>query len=468
MRASDNFGSLTQTVDKSAGALTSYNCIKFPFQGWSPYPHQVLALDAFFKKGIRNQIKCIHRRGGKDALDFNTLQGAALIEPGLYLYLFPEAKQLKKAIWRAVDPTTGQRIIDKIPRQLLAREPNNSDLYCEYKNGAIIQFAGTDNYRGLLGLDAKGALWSEFQDHNPGAYEAISPMLLRHKGFNLINGTCRGKQNHFYHKFHLLEKNPRWFSQYLNIEQTFKHDGSRIFTDEDIELVRAEGISEESIRQEYYCDWDVGMPGAYYSREMERAQLEGRICNFEFNPNALVYTAWDIGYTDSTAIWFYQFNPQGHIDLIYYLEGNEEGPPYYAKQLQDLAYQRGFKYPRLHGGPHDLEHKTFACPRGTLAECADAGIFFEVGPKLPILEGIQAARSLLPYCRFHVEHCALGINALREYKRKWDPINKIYAEKPTKSWANHGADAFRYLAVAQRKHLGSTIHRSPGRYEVFL
>ena len=53
--------------------------------------------------------------------------------------------------------------------------------------------------------------------------------------------------------------------------------------------------------------------GSYYGRLLQQAEEAGRIGTVPVEPNLLVNTAWDLGMSDSTAIWFFQFLPVGHF-----------------------------------------------------------------------------------------------------------------------------------------------------------
>ena len=75
------------------------------------------------------------------------------------------------------------------------------------------------------------------------------------------------------------------------------------------------------------------------------------------------------------------------------------------------------------------------------------GIEFEPVPKLPLADGHQAVRSLLPRCVFDEEACRHGINGLSSYRREWDSRKKRFLDHPVHDWASHPEAAFRYLAV---------------------
>jgi len=368
----------------------------------------------------------------------------ALEKKCLVLYLFPLATQLRKVVWRGIDKE-GVSFLDRIPKQLMARPPNNTELYVELINGSIIQCCGTDNPDALRGMAASVAGWSETQNHHPRAFEIINPMIVQNKGTQIFNGTPMGK-NHFYKMYQSFLKLPEAYVSRLTVDDTFDSMGNPIFSKKEIEFERSKGVSDESIRQEYYCDFNVGQQGAYYTHEMDMAEAENRICMFTYDPALPVFTAWDIGIKDTNSIWFFQQRGK-YIDFINYIEGTDKGIDYWWAQVQDLSIKFGYRY-KNHFGPHDLRHRKGGhSARSTLSLAADMGLHFIIVPNVLRAHGIQSVRAILPECRFHVEHCALGIDALRQYCREYDEVNKVFKPEPKHSWASNGADAFRYFAV---------------------
>ena len=71
--------------------------------------------------------------------------------------------------------------------------------------------------------------------------------------------------------------------------------------------------------------------------------------------------------------------------------------------------------------------------------------------KLGVDDGIQLARELLPRCVFDEQQCEQGIIALESYRNEWNDKLGCWRDSPLHEWASHGADAFRYLAVVERK-----------------
>jgi hypothetical protein len=89
-----------------------------------------------------------------------------------------------------------------------------------------------------------------------------------------------------------------------------------------------------------------------------RAMLaEGRITNLEINKDVRVNTAWDLGVSDSTAIWFIQCVGRERR-LVDYYESCGVGLDHYVQVLQDKRMQHGWTYGD-HYLPHDIVVKEF-------------------------------------------------------------------------------------------------------------
>ena len=81
---------------------------------------------------------------------------------------------------------------------------------------------------------------------------------------------------------------------------------------------------------------------------------------------------------------------------------------------------------------------------------ANLGIIFQVAPKLPVDDGIDAVRNILARCWFDAVKCKRGINSLKNYHKEYDEKNRTYKSHPVHDWASHGADAFRYFAISHQ------------------
>jgi hypothetical protein len=129
--------------------------------------------------------------------------------------------------------------------------------------------------------------------------------------------------------------------------------------------------------------------------------------------------------------------------LIDYYENEGEALPHYIKVLRDRPYVY-----EEHFAPHDIEVRELSSGRTRREIAIDLGIIFTVLPKLAFDEGIEMARDLLPQCWFDAVKCERGIRALMHYQKRYVDKTSSYTKKPLHNWASHGADAFRYLAMA--------------------
>ena len=94
----------------------------------------------------------------------------------------------------------------------------------------------------------------------------------------------------------------------------------------------------------------------------------------------------------------------------------------------------------------------------TRIEVAQAlGIRFRTVPRLhgttggELEEGIHVARMLFARCWFDATRCAAGLEALAQYRREYNQRLNVFKATPVHDVYSHGADAFRYLAVAQQQ-----------------
>ena len=70
--------------------------------------------------------------------------------------------------------------------------------------------------------------------------------------------------------------------------------------------------------------------------------------------------------------------------------------------------------------------------------------------RLTIVDGIHAARSILPKCYFAKPNTKDGLIHLKRYRKEFDEKKGIYKPHPLHDWSSHYADAFRYFAIAFR------------------
>lgn len=402
---------------------------------YTPRDYQLPFLRAM-DNGCKRAVKVWHRRAGKDKTDLNFVVKRAVQHRGYYPYFFPTSAMGRKILWDGMDKS-GFKFIDHIPEQLIANK-NNTEMKVTLRNGSIIQVVGTDNIENV-GVNPIGCIFSEFSLQSQRAWDLTRPILAENGGWAIFNFTPRGK-NHAYDLLKMAKANDKWFAEVLTVDDT------GAISPEAIQEERDSGMSEDMIQQEFYCSFERGQEGSYYGKYMSQALLDGRICGVPFDPAARVITAWDIGVGDSTAIWFCQ-QIGGEIHLIDYYERAGEGLAHYASMLDTKRQENNWIY-QAHYAPHDIEARELNTGLSRKDYARQLGINFTTLPKLRVEDGIEAVRAILPRCWFDERNCAAGIKALENYRKRFDERHNVYSNVPLHDWASHGADAFRYLAVA--------------------
>jgi phage terminase large subunit len=402
-------------------------------------PYQQQMVDYLDAGGLR-AVCCNHRRSGKDVQALSAMYRQACQRVGLYLYFLPVISQAKRVIWHA--KFQGQRLLDAVIPPDAVESKNENDLRLHLRNGSIIWFLGSDNYDRIVGSTAVGLVFSEFALAKPQGWDLLRPILKESKGWACFISTPRGR-NAFHALYEVARSDPTWFCSQLSIHDTGALPASIL------EEERRSGMSPGLINSEYLVSWDAAQVGSVYGDLLEELANRQAITPFELDAGADVYTTWDLGMADSTAIWWWSVS-NGRVDLVDYYENHGQPLSHYFKIVKD----RGFKYAG-HFLPHDARARNFQTGVTTYELVKEAlGKSVTSLPILPLQQGIEALRWLFQRdVRIHSVRCAEGLAALRDYSYAFDEDRRTYSTRPSHSWSSHGSDAARYLATAVRPML---------------
>jgi phage terminase large subunit len=216
-----------------------------------------------------------------------------------------------------------------------------------------------------------------------------------------------------------------WFPEALDLEKNALRD-----RDPESYNTVWEGICRQSV------------DGAVFAREMQMADLEQRITKVVYDPTKPVHAVFDLGWSDATAIWFVQWIGM-ETRLIRYHEDSQKTISEYLAKMQTY----GYVYDTL-WLPHDAENKTLAAAGRSIDQIVRAaGYKTKIIPRTPVVDSINAARTLFRNCWFDRENCADGLQCLRHYRFDVDPDTKAFSKNPVHDEYSHGADAFRMLGL---------------------
>lgn len=400
---------------------------------------------AFHNRLERWAVLVCHRRAGKTVACVAELVLSALFttkQDARYAYVCPQYNQAKDVAWMYI-----KRLTADIP----GIQYNESELRADLPNGARIRLYGADNPDRLRGLYLDGVILDEFADMRSSVWgEVVRPMLADRKGWAVFIGTPKG-HNEFYDAYQYALTAPDWFTLMLKASE------SGLIAQEELADARR-GMTDDQFAQEFECSFEAAIAGAYYSKDIVNEQ----ITDVPYDPTIPVYTAWDIGFNDDTAVWFYQVT-RNEIHVIDYYATNGYGVEHYVEMLNSKGYtyaKRGNK-PFL-WLPHDARAKTFASGgKSTQEQFMALGYSSLITPELSLQDGIQALRMTLPRMWFDRDKCKDGIEALKLYRREWDSDKKVFRDKPLHDWTSHAADAARYMAIAWKELAPEPVKTPP-------
>jgi hypothetical protein len=406
---------------------------------FAPRPWQKRLLDDKAKR----IVAVVHRRAGKStALMWMGLK-RALIEKKpnpRVIHILPYGVMWQRTgLWDQL-----AQAADAIPGAVVRR----SELAIRLPNGGIFQCGGADNADSWRGGGADLVIVDEFDDTPASLVPlVIEPMLADRNGTLVRSGTPKGR-GLLQAAFDRAKLSPGYSSYLLDYTQT------GALNDEAIETLRRE-MSDEEFQQELCCSFAAPNSGSYYGKLMDEAERDGRITRVPHDPALKVWTAFDLGIDDSTAIWCCQITRGGEWRLIDYIEDSGAGLDHYVRLLQ----QRPYVYER-HLLPHDAEVRELGSGRSRTETLHALGVRpTRTVRQHSVADGINAVRMILPRCWFDAERCAKGIHALRHYRREWNEAAQTWRSAPVHDHASHGADAARYLALGARENEVKPIER---------
>lgn len=337
-----------------------------------------------------------------------------------------------------------------------------------YKNGSEIIFKGlrTSESRGSIdaqrikSLEGVDIFWGEeAQSLSAEVLEVLIPTIRKDGSMLIFSANRLGKHDPY--RKRLVE--PLIGSDNLPDSKPF--DNGKTFIQKvnssDIEGFLTKEIIEEREHLKrldpaaYRHVW-LGEPlteqnGGIFSRQLAEARNAGRIGKFPYRQDHDVYAAFDLGVSDSTAIWLYQV-VEGATHFIRYIEDFGRPIANYFMDLKDLGCHYGEIYL-----PHDAEARS---NRSGSVEQVEATTLledlqkllpefrFKVLPRNQDYRGIDLARGMFSTLYFDEKGCELGLQRLSGYRYDYSVKNKIWSQRPKHDENSHGADAFQYACMA--------------------
>lgn len=429
----------------------------------------------------RWSVLVLHRRAGKTTAVLNHHQRAALDDAWEFArlrFLLPDAPEsqlrslMQHRIYWHVMPSlkqakmVGWDIVKRISLPVPGIKINNSELEVTYPNGSKLRLLGADDPDSLRGPGLSGLSMDEYSQIPANAFgEVLSKALGDHLGYCVFSGTIKGKDQ-LYRMHENAKTQDDWYAVWQDIDVSLATEAGPTITalsramQDDLKLVEQGIMSRDEYDQEWYLSADAAIQGAWFRKEMAAASKAGRITSVPYDPALPVDTDWDLGMDDATSIWFTQSLRSGEVHVIDYYEANGEGFQHYVKMLREKPYIYGKHYP-----PHDIAVRELGTGKSRKETAAGLGLRFEDPmPALPVIDGIDAVRLLIPKCWFDENACRHGIECLRQYRKTYNARLGEFTGVPVHNAFSHGADAFRGLAVRYKAPQDRKAARAMRRY----
>lgn len=393
----------------------------------------------------RFKVIVAHRRAGKTVCLINHLIRAALCvhgHAGQLAYVAPTYKMAKRIAW-----AYAMRYSAAIP----GAKPNVSELSITYPSGSKLMLLGADSIHDLRGIYLDGAVLDEYALMSPRVFpEVILPALMDWGGWAILAGTPLGANQLKKAYIHAKGGDAReWKAYMLRASETGAIRAG------DLDIARANMTAAE-YAQEFECSFDAVIKGAYFGTEIAAAESTGRVCEVPYDPALGVTVAVDLGMRDAFACWFLQeHHTGGQVRAIDYREFTGKGLPQVKREIDALGYviTRWI-------APHDIAVRELGTGRSRIEVARELGMDFDKAAHMPLADGIEAARSVLPLMVFDATRCAYGIDALRQYRTEFDDERQAFAKGPLHDWTSHCADALRTFATTRSAALRTNWRES--------
>lgn len=382
-----------------------------------------------FRSLKRFNVLLAHRRWGKTYAALVMLIVKALQCPlprPQVGYYAPTYSQAKKVAWAYL-------------REFLGTMPgvvfNEAELKATLPTGAVVMLGSGDNPDSSRGMYFDWVVLDEPAQMPARLWtEVLRPALSDRKGGALFIGTPMGRHGLLYDSYQAAGDDPEWGRMMYRASET------GIIEPAELDSARRL-MTKAEFEQEFECSFDAAVRGAYYGEVMTKLEADGRITKVPHDPGKQVHVVLDLGIADATAAWFVQIEGRA-INAIAHAEYTNMGLPDIVADWRARPYHYGKII-----APHDVEVRELGSGKTRKETLRALGCDVIVAPNLPVAEGIEATRQLLPRMWFDAVECKHGIECLRQYRSDWDDKQGVLRLRPLHDWTSHSADSLRMLAV---------------------
>lgn len=361
----------------------------------------------------------------------------------------------------SISESVHQLLRDLIDKYKLTDWEAQREVIRNKKTGSEIYFKGLHNNAQSI-KSTEGLDWAWVEEAQSVSSESIETLIptIRKPGSYLIWTMNRQTEN-----------DPVWEKLATKPDElTYIR---KVNSDAIESLLSDEIIHErETMRKnnpEFYEHVWLGEPltsntGSVFGKQLAQAREDGRIGSVPYDATTGVYTAWDLGIGDATAIWFFQ-RVGREIHFIDHYEASGEDLGHYISVINNKPYNYA-----KHFLPHDAKQRELQTNMTRVDFFAQNGINnVEVLRPTSFTVGNDdinlIARPKLSLCWFDAEKCKRGLECLRAYHYDYDVKNNLLKSQPEHDWSSHSSSAFIYALMANTEQLETQFH---GKLKTFV
>lgn len=311
------------------------------------------------------------------------------------------------------------------------------------RNGTEFLFKGLKhNITEIKGFEGIDIVWCEEAENiSDRSWEVLIPTIRKEGSEIWVVFNPRNSSDPTYQRFITTQRDDAIVRKVSWRDNPFFPNTLR----KEMEILKQN--DPESYEHVYEGQLDVRKSGAVYAKQIDLARKDGRITIVPYDPSCEVFTAWDLGFGDSTAIWWLQFVGR-ELRWLECYDNSGEQLSHYAQVIKSKNYN----YMR-NGNflPHDGGHGNI---RGDSVSRQLALLGVEntvLERESNIMPAIESLRQIINYSVFDQKKCKDGLFALENYAYEFDADRGIFKDKPRHDWSSHYSDAARYAALAVEK-----------------
>lgn len=404
--------------------------------------------EELINKGATNNLLFGGSRSGKSFFNVKKVVDRALQYPGSrHLIARNTLKALKNSI-----------ILDTMPKMIKICFPdlksswtkkyNKSEYYWELPNGSQIFFCGLgnpDQVEKILGMEFATIFINECSEiYYRSVLTLRSRLAQKVEGCKLLMlYDCNPpSKSHWTYKEFIEFINPLdgkikydrndWASLVMNPADNIDNLPENY-------LKLLQNLPENERNRFLLGLWGDEIFGSVFGRYVE----QNNVGYYNYNEKYPVYTGWDIGYNDRTAIWFFQ-RIDGNLIFIDYYENHFQPLDHYLNVLID----KGYKYDENKmWWPHDGSNHEWAHGFSRKAIAIEKGWRPQILPRLNEQDQISLVRNALNKCYFDVDKCNLGLNRLKNARYEYVEKYGMFKDSILHDEDSDGAKAFIYSVI---------------------